>query len=78
MLTVGWHTLMGGYLFGLGMVLAGGCATGNLLGNGKVTFGFSSVRGSFHVAQRDQCENGADYPFSDSRMVSPRVFPPGA
>lgn len=37
-LPVGWHTLVGGYFFGLGMVLAGGCATGTLfrIGEGSV------------------------------------------
>ncbi len=39
-LPVGWHTLVGGFLFGLGMVLAGGCATGTLfrVGEGNVQF----------------------------------------
>ncbi len=42
-LPVGWHTLVGGYLFGLGMVLAGGCATGTLfrVGEGNVQFWFA-------------------------------------
>ncbi len=37
-LAVGWHTLVGGYFFGLGMVIAGGCATGTLfrIGEGSV------------------------------------------
>jgi uncharacterized membrane protein YedE/YeeE len=35
----GWHLLLGGGAFGLGMVLAGGCISGNLyrLGEGSVT-----------------------------------------
>jgi len=39
-LPVGWHTLVGGALFGFGMVLAGGCATGTLfrIGEGNVQF----------------------------------------
>lgn len=34
----GWHTLLGGLLFGIGMVLAGGCASGTLyrMGEGYV------------------------------------------
>jgi hypothetical protein len=42
-LPVGWHTLVGGFLFGLGMVLAGGCATGTLfrVGEGNVQFMFA-------------------------------------
>ena len=34
----GWHTLLGGLLFGLGMVVAGGCASGTLyrMGEGYV------------------------------------------
>ena len=42
-LPVGWHTLVGGYLFGLGMVLAGGCATGTLfrIGEGSVQLMFA-------------------------------------
>lgn len=38
-LPVGFHTLIGGILFGLGMVLAGGCASGTLfrIGEGYVT-----------------------------------------
>jgi len=42
-LPVGWHTLVGGFLFGLGMVLAGGCATGTLfrVGEGNVQFLFA-------------------------------------
>jgi hypothetical protein len=31
----GWHTLTGGLLFGVGMVLAGGCASGNLMRVGE-------------------------------------------
>ncbi len=36
---VGWHLLLGGASFGLGMVLAGGCISGNLyrLGEGSLT-----------------------------------------
>jgi uncharacterized membrane protein YedE/YeeE len=39
-LPVGWHTLVGGFIFGFGMVLAGGCATGTLfrIGEGNVQF----------------------------------------
>lgn len=42
-LPVGWHTLVGGFLFGLGMVLAGGCATGTLfrVGEGNIQFMFA-------------------------------------
>ena len=42
-LPVGWHTLVGGFIFGLGMVLAGGCATGTLfrVGEGNVQFMFA-------------------------------------
>jgi len=42
-LPVGWHTLVGGYLFGLGMVIAGGCATGTLfrIGEGSVQLMFA-------------------------------------
>ena len=39
-LPVGWHTLVGGVIFGFGMVLAGGCATGTLfrVGEGNVQY----------------------------------------
>ena len=39
-LPVGWHTLAGGFIFGSGMVLAGGCATGTLfrIGEGNVQY----------------------------------------
>ncbi len=39
-LPVGWHTVVGGALFGFGMVLAGGCATGTLfrIGEGNVQY----------------------------------------
>lgn len=42
-LPVSWHTLLGGYIFGLGMVLAGGCATGTLfrIGEGSVQLMFA-------------------------------------
>lgn len=42
-LPVGWHTLVGGFIFGLGMVLAGGCATGTLfrVGEGNIQFWFA-------------------------------------
>jgi hypothetical protein len=42
-LPVGWHTLVGGWLFGLGMVVAGGCATGTLfrVGEGSVQMMFA-------------------------------------
>ena len=38
-LPLGWRTFAGGYIFGLGMVIAGGCATGTLfrIGESKVT-----------------------------------------
>jgi hypothetical protein len=32
---LGWHELLGGLIFGLGMVLAGGCATGTLYKTGE-------------------------------------------
>lgn len=32
---VGWHMLLGGFIFGTGMVLAGGCATGTLTRAGE-------------------------------------------
>ncbi|MEL7568564.1 MAG: YeeE/YedE thiosulfate transporter family protein [Dehalobacterium sp.] len=37
---LGWHTILGGFLFGCGMVLAGGCAAGTImrLGEGYVLF----------------------------------------
>ncbi len=37
-LPLGWRTYAGGYIFGLGMVIAGGCATGTLfrIGEGNV------------------------------------------
>jgi uncharacterized protein len=39
-LPVGWHTVVGGFIFGFGMVLAGGCATGTLfrIGEGNVQY----------------------------------------
>jgi len=42
-LPVGWHTLVGGFIFGLGMVMAGGCATGTLfrVGEGSIQFWFA-------------------------------------
>ena len=35
LLPVGWHTIIGGYIFGLGMVIAGGCASGMLFRAGE-------------------------------------------
>ena len=35
LLPVGWHTIVGGYIFGLGMVIAGGCASGMLFRAGE-------------------------------------------
>jgi len=37
-LPLGWRTFVGGYIFGVGMVIAGGCATGTLfrIGEGNV------------------------------------------
>ncbi|SMB91808.1 hypothetical protein SAMN00808754_0525 [Thermanaeromonas toyohensis ToBE] len=32
---VGWHNIMGGFLFGIGMVLAGGCGLGILVRSGE-------------------------------------------
>ncbi|NBG87335.1 YeeE/YedE thiosulfate transporter family protein [Isachenkonia alkalipeptolytica] len=32
---VGWHTVIGGILFGIGMVIAGGCASGTLMRIGE-------------------------------------------
>jgi hypothetical protein len=32
---LGWHELLGGFIFGLGMVIAGGCATGTLYKTGE-------------------------------------------
>lgn len=51
-LAVGWHTLVGGYLFGLGMVLAGGCATGTLfrIGEGSVQLLFALFGGMLGAA----------------------------
>ena len=42
-LPVHWHTLVGGWLFGLGMVVAGGCAAGTLfrIGEGSVQLMFA-------------------------------------
>lgn len=33
--TVGWHTVIGGILFGIGAVIAGGCASGTLMRMGE-------------------------------------------
>ena len=35
---LGWRTVLGGLLFGCGMVLAGGCAAGTIMRLGKVIF----------------------------------------
>ncbi|NLM00746.1 MAG: YeeE/YedE family protein [Treponema sp.] len=32
---LGWHTVVGGFLFGLGAVIAGGCASGTLMRMGE-------------------------------------------
>lgn len=32
---VGWHTVVGAFLFGVGMVIAGGCASGTLMRMGE-------------------------------------------
>ncbi len=47
LLPVGWHTLVGGVLFGFGMVLAGGCASGTLfrIGEGSVQLLFALFGG---------------------------------
>jgi uncharacterized membrane protein YedE/YeeE len=44
---VGWHTLVGGFLFGIGMVTAGGCASGTLfrIGEGSVQLLFALLGG---------------------------------
>ncbi len=51
-LPLGWHTLIGGYLFGLGMVIAGGCATGTLfrIGEGSVQLLFALPGGMLGAA----------------------------
>lgn len=51
-LPVGWHTLAGGYLFGVGMVIAGGCASGTLfrIGEGSVQFVFALLGGILGAA----------------------------
>lgn len=51
-LPVGWHTLVGGFLFGLGMVIAGGCATGTLfrVGEGSVQLMFALLGGILGAA----------------------------
>lgn len=51
-LPVGWHTLVGGYIFGLGMVIAGGCATGTLfrVGEGSVQLMFALLGGILGAA----------------------------
>lgn len=52
MLPVGWHTLVGGYIFGLGMVIAGGCATGTLfrIGEGNIQLMFALLGGILGAA----------------------------
>ncbi len=51
-LPLGWHTLIGGYVFGLGMVIAGGCATGTLfrIGEGSVQLLFALPGGMLGAA----------------------------
>ncbi len=51
-LPLGWHTLVGGYLFGLGMVIAGGCATGTLfrIGEGSIQLLFALPGGMLGAA----------------------------
>ena len=51
-LPLGWHTLVGGYVFGLGMVIAGGCATGTLfrIGEGSVQLLFALPGGMLGAA----------------------------
>ncbi len=57
--SVGVHTAAGGFLFGLGMVLAGGCASGTLqrIGEGFLLFWFvlfgmffGSILGAYHYS----------------------------
>jgi len=52
LLPVGWHTLVGGFMFGLGMVIAGGCATGTLfrIGEGSVQLLFALPGGMLGAA----------------------------
>jgi len=51
-LPVGWHTVVGGLMFGFGMVLAGGCATGSLFraGEGSVQLMFALLGGMLGAA----------------------------
>ncbi|MFC2014448.1 YeeE/YedE thiosulfate transporter family protein [Chloroflexota bacterium] len=51
-LPVGWHTLVGGYIFGLGMVIAGGCASGTLfrIGEGSIQLLFALPGGMLGAA----------------------------
>jgi uncharacterized membrane protein YedE/YeeE len=51
-LPLGWHTLVGGYLFGLGMVIAGGCASGTLfrIGEGSIQLSFALFGGVLGAA----------------------------
>lgn len=52
LLPVGWHTAVGGLVFGFGMVLAGGCASGTLLriGEGSVQLLFALFGGILGAA----------------------------
>jgi len=52
LLPVGWHTIVGGFLFGLGMVIAGGCASGTLfrIGEGSVQLLFALPGGMLGAA----------------------------
>lgn len=60
---VGWHTVVGAFLFGVGMVVAGGCASGTLMRMGEgyllqwlVFLGLiiGSVAGSWHYTWWEQ------------------------
>jgi uncharacterized membrane protein YedE/YeeE len=51
-LPVGWHTVVGGYIFGVGMVIAGGCASGMLFraGEGVLQLMFAILGGMISSA----------------------------
>lgn len=72
---VGWHTAIGAVIFGIGMVISGGCASGTLMRMGEgflmqwisvVTFVIGSVLGALHYGW------WKDFSFS----VSPKIYLP--
>ena len=73
---LGWHELAGGLLFGLGMVFAGGCATGTLYKTGEGNLASLTVQFSLSFAQAIFVAYFFDGLWENFIQHQPRVFLP--